>query len=600
MKKCYLTNFWSWSNIPRRGGKLSFDNSHKMAQLPYFFYPKSSSTKIQNPARRKIMRNCTSIERMSKAEILKVIIETLKLVPYYFRGQKPPFLDEQADYWRSAKLGLLFQESSSRTLGSFGEAFTWLMGRLGIPMTAESSSLKKNETLLRSVITLIQQGCSAVCLRTKIEGAAEFLAQQLYQLDGSLGWFKTSVPILNGGDGTRNHPTQILLDMVTIVLRQIGVRRMNEEDLVNLDQFLKDKTDEELSAFISEVFNQLTIAFVGDLRFSRVVSSWLDIGRKFTVSYILVAPSIFQVEDWQLAGLNAAKSEKLADARQANITYVLRGQVERLKQFMPEAAAREVLSQLSVDERYLDGYSGELMHAQPLDSETPMIDPSIWHHPQCTMDMQAAMGPPTRAITFHLCSLGREEEVNLFTVPAVASATLLEEPIAVHQAKPAEKWAQTQRSINPLNRGTVIDHLLPGTGQVLDRLLQLAGIYGSDGSDGVVVPRKPSGEDRKRRKDIIFLDDRFVANEVLAALGLFAPDMRVIILDDGKYCKVKVDLPSAVASILKCPNADCVTRVAPEAKSFFTVDGSSPNGPHLNCGFCRGRFTKFQIFEQLR
>ena len=105
--------------------------------------------------------------------------------------------------FKDKRIGLMFFEPSTRTRLSFEMACL----RLGItPMllSKATSSAVKGETLLDTARTLEQIGVDGIVLRHQDDGAPSHLAQHL------------RIPVINGGDGQREHPTQALLDMLTI------------------------------------------------------------------------------------------------------------------------------------------------------------------------------------------------------------------------------------------------------------------------------------------------------------------------------------------------------------------------------------------------
>ena len=82
-------------------------------------------------------------------------------------------------------------------------------------MQAESSSLKKGESLLDTVRTLEAMRPDGIVIRHSSSGAAEFVAHRL------------DIPVINAGDGTHEHPTQALLDALTIRDRKGTLEGLN-------------------------------------------------------------------------------------------------------------------------------------------------------------------------------------------------------------------------------------------------------------------------------------------------------------------------------------------------------------------------------------
>lgn len=202
------------------------------------------------------------------------------------------------DVLRGRVLCTLFYEPSTRTSASFDAAMQRLGGRTVI-ISTEHSSTKKGETLQDTIRTL---GCygDAVVLRHPEASSAETAAKF------------SPVPIINGGNGSVEHPTQAFLDLFTI--------------------------REELGTVTG-----LTITFSGDLRYGRTVHSLIKLLQFYDVRIQLVAPKDLSLPDevYQLvlsSGQLAVESETLTPeiVASSDVLYSTRVQKERfadLEQF---------------------------------------------------------------------------------------------------------------------------------------------------------------------------------------------------------------------------------------------------------------------------
>ncbi|MFA6215007.1 MAG: aspartate carbamoyltransferase regulatory subunit [Patescibacteria group bacterium] len=545
------------------------------------------------------MKHCIGINLLTRDEILAVVVRALRLVPYYYRNQLPPpeLRLEFSDGWLVPQVGFLFEEPSSRTIGTLREAAVRAGFRCSNPITPETSSLKKGEPPTRATITAIQQQNRMMCYRTTVEGYATQAALYLERESSRFPeWFRET-PIINGGDGRQNHPTQVLLDMVTIVAHALGMTSNNEIGVARLESSLTQLTDDDLAEFITNHFDNLKIALVGDLRNSRVTNSWLDLGRHFKIQYLLVAPDSFQVEAWRCQGLRVAVSDKLDDAVAYNVVYTIRTQIERLGNVMTIADAEAILSAIQVNRRFIDKSEALIMDAQPLDVLRPMIDPAIWNESQVIMDIQAIMGSPTRTAVFQMCWGHRKQHMDLLTIPkSFPYDVLASEEIHSHWQKMQERWQAEQRAINPLDKGMVLDRITAGFGLMVDAVINRAGVHGGLGSSSIIAQRQRSTE--MGRKDIVFLPDAFVSEDVLAALTLLVGSLRVIELKESLYRKLMFRPPTAVARIFICPNEACVTRIDPEAESFLHVN-SYDGKTSFDCAYCRHRFSTGQIVSAI-
>lgn len=147
----------------------------------------------------------------------------------------------------------LFFENSTRTRVSFEIAQKRLgLEPLNIPI--ESSSMKKAETLLDTILTLQSLGVQAVVIRHHQDAYYE-------ELKGRI-----AIPVLNAGDGCGQHPTQCLLDLLTM--------------------------KQEFGDFVG-----LKVAIAGDIRHSRVARShWKTLAR-LGANVTFVCPDIWRPED---------------------------------------------------------------------------------------------------------------------------------------------------------------------------------------------------------------------------------------------------------------------------------------------------------------
>ena len=199
---------------------------------------------------------------------------------------------EYEDICAHKKLATLFFEPSTRTRLSFEAAMLELGGSVLGFSEASSSSAAKGESVSDTIRTV---GCYAdiIAMRHPKEGAPIVAAQ------------RTTVPIINGGDGGHFHPTQTLTDLLTIKRK-------------------KGRLD------------HMTIGLCGDLKFGRTVHSLIEaILRYEGIKFVLVSPQELQVPHYVKEKMNAAGAEwteveTLEEAMpQLDILYMTRVQRER-------------------------------------------------------------------------------------------------------------------------------------------------------------------------------------------------------------------------------------------------------------------------------
>lgn len=164
-----------------------------------------------------------------------------------FKGYSKDWQGLPIPFIRTPIIATSFLEDSTRTKHSFAIAIE-KMGATYIDFNAEKSSLKKGETLEQTLHTLHAQGVDLCIIRTSVSN--------------QLSEFKKFPPIkiINGGDGTHQHPTQALLDFFTML--EVGLNP-----------------------------KETTLAIIGDVYHSRVGHSLIDLLPRFGIKIILCGPA---------------------------------------------------------------------------------------------------------------------------------------------------------------------------------------------------------------------------------------------------------------------------------------------------------------------
>lgn len=230
-----------------------------------------------------------SIAQFERADVERIFAVADRMGPYAQRKRVTKVLD-------GAILGNMFFEPSTRTRVSFGSAFNLLGGEVRETTGFESTAIAKGESLYDTARVL--SGYSdVIVMRHPAEGSvAEFAAA-------------SRVPVLNGGDGSNEHPSQALLDLYTI-----------KNELAAQGRHL----------------DKLRIAMVGDLRYGRTVHSLCKLLSLFDeVEVSLVSPVELRmpeaiVEQMRESGLTVQESDRLEQSiAQVDIVYSTRIQEER-------------------------------------------------------------------------------------------------------------------------------------------------------------------------------------------------------------------------------------------------------------------------------
>lgn len=223
-------------------------------------------------------------------------------------------------------MATLFFEPSTRTRLSFESAMLNLGGQVLGFSEAASSSAAKGESVSDTIRTVASYS-DIIAMRHPKEGAPAVAAQV------------SDVPVINGGDGGHNHPTQTLTDLLTIH-REKG----------RLDG--------------------MVVGLCGDLKFGRTVHSLINAMSRYEgVHFVLISPPELRVPDYLLAkldrqGIPYKEVQSLDDAMpHIDVLYMTRVQKER---FFNEADYMRLKDSYILDKEKLESAKEDLVVMHPL------------------------------------------------------------------------------------------------------------------------------------------------------------------------------------------------------------------------------------------
>jgi aspartate carbamoyltransferase catalytic subunit len=305
-----------------------------------------------------------SVDQFERVDIERVFDVADRMEPYAQRRRITRVLE-------GAILGSMFFEPSTRTRVSFGSAFNLLGGDVRETTGFEHSAIAKGESLYDTARVL--------------SGYSDVIAMR-HPESGSVAEFAAAsrVPVLNGGDGSNEHPTQALLDLYTI-------RKEVRADGGSIDG--------------------LRIGLIGDLRFGRTVHSLCKLLCRFqNVTVTLISPPELRlpgdiVELMRAAGHQVVESDNMeASIAQVDIAYSTRIQEERFAS-REEAAlyrGRYRLNQATYT-RFCDPNT-VIMHPLPRDSraEANELDEDLNENPNLAIFRQTDNGVLVRMALFAL------------------------------------------------------------------------------------------------------------------------------------------------------------------------------------------------------
>jgi aspartate carbamoyltransferase catalytic subunit len=226
------------------------------------------------------MAGLLGIEELDRAEIEAILARAKDFQPLQNQSFK------RLDTLRGKMIVNLFFEASTRTRTSF-EIAAKRLGADAVSITASGSSVSKGESLVDTLNTLAAMRPNAIVMRHAASGAPHFLARYL------------PIPIINGGDGTHEHPTQALLDARTILDRKGRLEG-------------------------------LRVAIIGDIAHSRVARSNVHLLSKFGVDIVLCGPAPLLPADLQRIAPGVTLTFDIREAiRHADVIMMLRVQLER-------------------------------------------------------------------------------------------------------------------------------------------------------------------------------------------------------------------------------------------------------------------------------
>ena len=294
-----------------------------------------------SPAHGFFGRHVVSAEDFAKDDLLHLLDASA-----YFEHDTLPRLSGKI-------LGTLFFEPSTRTRLSFESAMHRLGGGVVGFADAKMTSQTKGESLA-DTIRMVECYCDAIVIRHPSEGAARLAAET------------ARIPVINGGDGSNQHPTQTFLDLYTI--RKATGR-----------------------------LDGLRVGFFGDLRYSRTVHSLAKALLHFDVEQTFIGPPMLALPDDLRATVRDARRlarevEALDDARPLDVLYVTRIQKER---FPDPSDYERMKNAYRLDRAAAERFGPDLKILHPLPRVTE-VDPDVDALPGALYFEQAKNGVTVR------------------------------------------------------------------------------------------------------------------------------------------------------------------------------------------------------------
>jgi aspartate carbamoyltransferase catalytic subunit len=331
-------------------------------------------------------KHILSVDQFDRKDIDLLFAVAARMRPYAQRRKITRVLE-------GCVLGNLFFEPSTRSRISFGAAFARLGGTVCDTTGFQFSSMAKGESL-SDTSRVVSGYVDVFVVRHPVEGSvSEFAAA-------------TQIPVISGGDGPGEHPTQGLLDLYTI--------------------------HEELGRDLDRI-NGLKIAMVGDLKYGRTVHSLSKLLSLFrNVHFFFISPAELRmpgaiVDRCRDAGHHVRETAELySGISDADVIYMTRVQQER---FTDEQEAERFRGSFVINRTVYENYCRPgtvLMHPLPRDSRAGAqeLSTDLDNNPNLAIFRQTDNGIPMRMALFALVMgvleelvEGREAPVRWFVPP---------------------------------------------------------------------------------------------------------------------------------------------------------------------------------------
>ena len=280
----------------------------------------------------------------------------LALAQGYIKKNRQP--DKKHAILKGRTLVNLFFENSTRTRTSFGLAARRL-GADVVDFSASTSSLAKGETIIDTAKTIEAMGVDCVVVRHRTPGTPHLLAQNL------------GCSVINAGDGPHEHPTQGLLDILTI--------RQHRGSLAGL-----------------------TVALVGDIAHSRTARSNIWGLKKLGAHVIVCGPATLVSRRWEELGVEVSYS--LDDILpRCDVVNLLRIQFER-QLTRPFPSVREYAHLYAMNRQRLARAKEDILIMAPGPINRGVeLTPDVADGPQSVILEQVSNGLAVRMAVLWLC-----------------------------------------------------------------------------------------------------------------------------------------------------------------------------------------------------
>ena len=290
-----------------------------------------------------------TLKNLDKTAIEKILDQAQKYI------SSKIISEEEKDFFQNHTIANLFFEPSTRTRGSFEIAAKYL-GCNVINIDVENSSKKKGETLLDSVKTIQSLGVSALIVRHGEKASLKLITEEIGE----------HCVVINAGEANISHPTQGLLDLLTI--------RQEKKS-----------------------FENLVVTIIGDLSHSRVAQSTAQGLSTMGVKEIrLVSPKQFSLDE-NISSVCRSINNVDEGIKNADVVMALRIQHERINATGEEYTTQNYFEEFGLTHKRMKLASPDaiIMHPGPMNRNVE-IESSLADSPKSVILKQVANGVAVR------------------------------------------------------------------------------------------------------------------------------------------------------------------------------------------------------------
>ncbi len=468
-------------------------------------------------------KDIISISDFSSDDILHLCKRAEMLKEQEKNGKR----NELIDAFRVKAMGYMFYEPSTRTSTSFKTAMRELGGQIDGFTGKEGTSIMKKESIAATVLMVCANHFNVIVMRHPNDGAVQWAADV------------ANIPVINGGDGKNEHPTQALLDLFT------------------------------LYSFNNHKLDNITIGLGGDLVYGRTIRSLtlaLSHFRNITIRWAAEDQLGLPEELTELLksrGVKIIRDPTVEEVlKNVDFYYMTRPQLERMKG-VSTADIQKIVKKYRIRSNTVRNFKGMLMHPLPINSEIQEISSSVFSSACQGFLRQAENGIFLRKALLYEILHG--EKYRTFTGLYPKILTIGNNKIKrdiVHGIK------SKKRFVDNIGNGTCVDHIVCGQEKSIADYLDLIHRGYSQAPTHI-----PSANKSFLKTSLPRLSER-----ELKFIAIHSPGATINRIKDAKVTEKFV--------YALCENVNCITRVITEdvPPKFYASDGK------IRCRYCRRQY----------